>query len=118
MLRDPTCHPIVQQSHVAGRVLGSEVPVRDPGLLQSVLARPQATAFGADAYATLEEKAAALLHSLARNHALMDGNKRLAWSCLTMFCALNGHNLGEQRRRRRPTDLHRRRRRCRRGSHG
>lgn len=65
--------------HVAERTLGSPVPVRDPGLLQSALARPQATAFGVDAYATLEEKAAALLHSLARNHALVDGTSGSRW---------------------------------------
>ena len=79
--------------HVAERTLGSEVPVRDPGLLQSALARPQATAFGADAYATLEEKAAALLHSLARNHALVDGNKRLALAGTIAFLGVNGRRL-------------------------
>lgn len=79
--------------HVAERVLGSEVPVRDPGLLQSALARPQATAFGADAYATLEEKAAALLHSLARNHALVDGNKRLPLAGTIAFLGVNGRRL-------------------------
>ena len=79
--------------HVAERVLGSDVPVRDPGLLQSALARPQATAFGADAYLTLEEKAAALLHSLARNHALMDGNKPLAVAGTIAFLGVNGRRL-------------------------
>lgn len=79
--------------HVAERVLGTEVPVRDPGLLQSALARPQATAFGADAYGTLEEKAAALLHSLARNHALVDGNKRLALAGTIAFLGVNGRRL-------------------------
>ncbi len=79
--------------HVAERTLGGEVPVRDPGLLQSALARPQATAFGADAYATLEEKAAALLHSLARNHALVDGNKRLALAGTIALLGVNGRRL-------------------------
>src|SRR5690242_4515475 len=63
--------------HVAGRVLGPEVAVRDYGLLEAALARPQATAFGKDAYLSLDAKAAALLHSLARNHALIDGDERL-----------------------------------------
>lgn len=63
--------------------------VRDVGLLESALARPQASAFGADAYPTLHEKAAALLESLARNHALIDGNKRLAWVATRMFLILN-----------------------------
>ena len=79
--------------HVAERTLGPEVPVRDHGLLESALARPQATAFGADAYESLEEKAGALLHSLARNHALVDGNKRLALAATIAFLGLNGYRL-------------------------
>lgn len=51
--------------------------VRDWGLLESALARPQTTVFGEDAYPTLWDKTAALMHSLARNHALVDGNKRV-----------------------------------------
>jgi death-on-curing protein len=79
--------------HVAERTLGRDVPVRDHGLLESALARPQATAFGVDAYEGLEEKAAALLHSLARNHALVDGNKRLALAGTIAFLGLNGCRL-------------------------
>ena len=79
--------------HVARRTLGAEPVVRDWGLLESALARPQASAFGADAYSDIEEKAAALLHSLVRNHALVDGNKRLAWSATRIFCLLNGRDL-------------------------
>jgi death on curing protein len=79
--------------HIAERVLGSDPPVRDAGLLESAVARPQATAFGADAYPDLDGKAAALLHSLARNHALVDGNKRLALAALIAFYGVNGHRL-------------------------
>jgi death-on-curing protein len=79
--------------HIAERVLGSDPPVRDVGLLESAVARPQATAFGADAYPDLDGKAAALLHSLARNHALVDGNKRLALAGLIAFYGVNGHRL-------------------------
>ncbi|MEO5709967.1 MAG: type II toxin-antitoxin system death-on-curing family toxin [Nocardioidaceae bacterium] len=79
--------------HIAERTLGGEVPVQDHGLLQSALARPQASAFGSDAYPTLEEKAAALLHSLARNHALVDGNKRLALAATIAFLGVNGRRL-------------------------
>jgi len=68
-------------------------PVRDPGLLDSAAARPRATVFGSDAYETIELKAAALLHSICRNHALVDGNKRLAWSSDVVFLALNGHDV-------------------------
>lgn len=67
--------------------------VRDYGLLQSALARPQAVAFGKDAYPQLEDKAAALLHSLARNHALVDGNKRLALAATITFLGINGRRL-------------------------
>lgn len=67
-----------------------EVAVRDLGLLQSALARPQASAFGEDAYPDLHVKAAALLESLTRNHALVDGNKRLAWVAMRLFLVLNG----------------------------
>lgn len=78
---------------VAQRVLDGEPRVRDIGLLESALARPQATAFGADAYPDLDAKAAALLHSLARNHALVDGNKRLALAGVIAFYGVNGRRL-------------------------
>jgi death-on-curing protein len=67
--------------------------VRDLGLLASAAVRPQMSAFGQDAYLTFPEKAAALMHSVARNHALVDGNKRLAWSAARIFCLLNGRDL-------------------------
>jgi death-on-curing protein len=65
-------------------------PVRDVGLLDAAVSRPRSSAFGRDAYPTLTLKAAALLHSLVRNHALVDGNKRLAWLASTVFLDLNG----------------------------
>jgi death-on-curing protein len=77
---------------IAAGVLG-EVQLRDPGLLASAAARPMTTVFGDDAYPTFADKAAALMHSLARNHPLVDGNKRLAWSAARAFCLLNGHDL-------------------------
>ncbi|MBX3093991.1 MAG: type II toxin-antitoxin system death-on-curing family toxin [Cryobacterium sp.] len=67
--------------------------VRDEGLLFSALARPAASAFGKDAYETLELKAAALMSSIARNHALFDGNKRTAWVLTVAFVNLNGFDL-------------------------
>ena len=78
---------------IAERVIDGEVKVRDYGLLESALARPQASAFGQDAYPDLDRKAAALLHSLAGNHALIDGNKRLALGGLITFYGLNGRRL-------------------------
>jgi death-on-curing protein len=62
---------------------------RDAGLLASALARPATTVFGADAYATLELKAASLMESVARNHALIDGNKRTAWTLMVLFLWIN-----------------------------
>jgi death-on-curing protein len=79
--------------HIAERVLGGEPLVRDVGLLESALARPRASAFGSDAYPDLDTKAAALLHSLARNHALVDGNKRLALAGVIAFYGVNGRRL-------------------------
>jgi death on curing protein len=79
--------------HVAERILGPGYAVRDYGLLEAALARPRATAFGKDAYPDLDAKAAALLHSIARNHALIDGNKRLALAAVIAFYGLNGRRL-------------------------
>lgn len=76
--------------YVAQRVIGDEPVVRDYGLLESALARPGASALGSDAYSSVHEKAAALVHSLARNHALVDGNKRLALGSLIAFLGVNG----------------------------
>jgi len=69
------------------------VEVRDVGLLAAAADRPRASAFGAEAYPSFAEKVAAVLHSVARNHALVDGNKRLAWSAARVFCLLNGRDL-------------------------
>ncbi len=77
---------------IAEGVIG-EVAVRDQGLLASAAGRPQTTVFGEDAYPTFAAKAAALMHSVARNHALVDGNKRLAWAATRVFCLLNGRDL-------------------------
>jgi death-on-curing protein len=75
---------------VARRAVGADVVVGDYGLLESALARPRASVFGQDAYPDLQLKAAALMHSLARNHALVDGNKRLAWTACRTFLGING----------------------------
>src|ERR1700761_2486923 len=78
---------------VAERTLGQDYAVRDYGLLEAAVARPQATVFGKDAYPDLDSKAAALLHSVARNRALIDGNKRLALTAIIAFYGLNGRRL-------------------------
>ncbi|SOJ54039.1 Toxin Doc [Mycobacterium simulans] len=74
---------------IAREAVGKDVVVRDYGLLESAVARPRASVFGHDAYRDLHLKAAALLHSLARNHALVDGNERLAWTACRTFLAIN-----------------------------
>jgi death-on-curing protein len=75
---------------LAGQLLGEPVPIRDVGLLGSAAARPQTTVFGEDAYPDLWTKAAALLHSILKNHALIDGNKRLGWLATAVFLEING----------------------------
>ncbi|WP_199432502.1 type II toxin-antitoxin system death-on-curing family toxin [Qaidamihabitans albus] len=67
--------------------------IRDLGLLDSAAHRPQSSLMGQDAYPTLHEKAAVLLESVVRNHALVDGNKRLAWMAAFVFYGLNGTDL-------------------------
>lgn len=76
---------------INARHLGGEPAVRDAGLAQSAVARPQTFAFGVEAYPTLEEKAAALLHSIICNHPFADGNKRTAWAAMETMLVANGH---------------------------
>jgi death-on-curing protein len=72
--------------------------VKDVGLLDSALARPRATVFGQDAYPNLSIKAAAMSHSLIKNHALVDGNKRTTWTLMVSFLFINDfkHNFTAQ----------------------
>ncbi|MET7369804.1 type II toxin-antitoxin system death-on-curing family toxin [Streptomyces sp. NPDC005566] len=72
---------------------GQQVAVRDLGLLSSAVHRPQSQMFGIEAYTDLFEKAAALLQSLAVNHPLVDGNKRMAWMCTVVFLDFNGSEM-------------------------
>lgn len=68
-------------------------PIRDIGLLDSAVHRPQVSVFGDDAYPGIDDKAAVLLESLVRNHALVDGNKRIGWLSTVVFYGLNGITL-------------------------
>jgi death-on-curing protein len=77
----------------AAAALGTQPAVADYGLLDSAVTRPRATAFGLDAYPTLLTKAAALMQSLARNHSLVDGNKRTAWAAAWTFLTISGTEL-------------------------
>ncbi len=71
-------------------LLGDPAPIRDVGLLGSAVARPQTTAFGEDAYPNIWTKAAALLHSIVTNHALVDGNECIGWFATAVFLEING----------------------------
>jgi death-on-curing protein len=82
-----------QALRIARRAIEGPVEARDIGLLDAAVHRPRASVLGQDAYPDLMTKAAALLHSLARNHPLVDGNKRLAWLSTYVFCAKNGVEL-------------------------
>lgn len=75
------------------RKLGG-LKIRDLGLLDSAVHRPHSGFGGHEAYPTIPLKAAALLHSIAKNHALFDGNKRLAWTACQAFLVSNGHRSG------------------------
>jgi death-on-curing protein len=76
-------------------LLGEPRPIRDVGLLGAAAARPQTTVFGEDAYPTIWLKAAALLQSVVKNHALIDGNKRLGWLATGVFLELNGLSVSD-----------------------
>lgn len=72
-----------------GEALIPDFRIRDIGLLESAVHRPTTVIYGQEAYPSIEGKIAALMHSLAPNHALVDGNKRLTWSSARLFAILN-----------------------------
>ncbi|MQA64115.1 MAG: type II toxin-antitoxin system death-on-curing family toxin [Actinophytocola sp.] len=74
---------------IAVNATGAQPLVRDYGLPESAAARPRTRVFDADAYPDFWTKAAALGHSLIRNHPLLDGNKRLGWVAMRVFLELN-----------------------------
>jgi death on curing protein len=78
---------------VAARVIDGEVLLRDAGLLEAAVARPRTSVFGEDAYPDLHSKCAALLLSICKNHALIDGNKRLALAAAIVMLGVNGWKL-------------------------
>lgn len=87
-----TKYPTVQEAlYLHSELLlrfGGSTGVLDLGLLESALGRPRS-----GYYTTLPEQAAALLHSLAKNHPFVDGNKRVAFALTAVFLLLNGYNL-------------------------
>ena len=73
--------------------MGSEGGVRDLGLLESAVYRPQSSFGGQDLYPDLFLKAAALIHSIVRNHPFVDGNKRTGFEAMSLFLYVNGREI-------------------------
>lgn len=86
-----TVDDLLQAADIAVRPAQSLL--RDPGALAACAARPQTTVFGEDAYPGLADKVAALMHSIVRNHPLVDGNKRLGWAGSLVFLRVNGYTV-------------------------
>ncbi|WP_256914623.1 type II toxin-antitoxin system death-on-curing family toxin [Streptomyces hilarionis] len=93
----PTRHlTVAEVTGIARIAFGGQAPeTRAPGLLASAVHRPRARMFGTAAYDDVHEQAAALLHAVAANHPLVDGNKRAAWLAAATFLALHGVDLAD-----------------------
>ena len=82
---------------IAEAVTGVDAAILSKGpriyLLDSALHAPQAGFGEFELHPDFIDKAAVLVVRIAKNHPLLDGNKRLAWGCLNMFCPLNGYEL-------------------------
>lgn len=72
---------------------GGSLGLRDEGLLESAVYRPQASFAGQDLYPDLFSKAAALGHSLMTNHPFVDGNKRVGFEAMCLMLRLNGYRM-------------------------
>ncbi|MCT9077251.1 type II toxin-antitoxin system death-on-curing family toxin [Streptomyces fulvoviolaceus] len=96
-MRGTTRHlTVVEVTALAEVAFGGRAPeAREPGLLASAVHRPRARMFGTAAYDDLHEQAAALLHAIATNHPLVDGNKRTAWLAAATFLGVNGVDLSD-----------------------
>lgn len=81
--------------HISEVEVGPDL-LADFGLVDAAVQRPMQSAFGQDAYPSIHEKAAALFHSLVKNHAFIDGNKRTAVVALGVFLRLNGWKLAAE----------------------
>lgn len=93
-VRHLTLAEVLDLARYACLAQGQRVELRAPGLLESAVHRPRARMFGTPAYEDAYEQAAALLHAIAVNHPLVDGNKRTAWLAAATFLAVNGVDLG------------------------
>lgn len=84
---------VVELIIINEELIGKGSQLRDVDLLEAAILRPQASAFGEDAYPTIIDKAAAFFHSLSRNHAFVDGNKRTSTVALLVFLEINGYTI-------------------------
>lgn len=75
------------------KILRGELKIRDRERLEAAVARPASSAFGEDAYQTLQEKVSAMMHSVARNHPFTDGNKRTATMATVFMLHVNGYDV-------------------------
>jgi len=75
------------------KILRGELKIRDRERLEAAVARPASSAFGEDAYKTLQEKVSAMMHSVARNHPFTDGNKRTATMSTVFMLNVNGYDV-------------------------
>ncbi|MDJ0379589.1 type II toxin-antitoxin system death-on-curing family toxin [Streptomyces sp. G-G2] len=94
-VRHLTLAEVADLARLACLARDQPVRLRAPGLLESAVHRPRARMMGTPAYADPYEQAAALLHGIAANHPLVDGNKRTAWLAAATFLAVNGTDLAD-----------------------
>lgn len=92
-MRYLTVDELIQAHQHLIKKYGGSDGIRDKGLLEAAIHRPQASLFGAEAYPTLFDKAAAICHSVLMNHTFVDGNKRAAFASCHLTLLLNGWNL-------------------------
>ena len=92
-MRYLTLEEITQAHQTLLNKYGGSPGLRDQGLLESAIHRPQAVVFGQDAYPKIHDKAGAICHSLLFNHAFIDGNKRIAFAACHLTLQVNGWNL-------------------------
>ena len=89
----PTKRQVLRMHEELIATAGGSSGIRDESLLEAALAAPFVSFGGVDLYPTLEQKAAHLGYGLIKNHAMIDGNKRIGAHTMLVFLALNGIRL-------------------------
>lgn len=72
---------------------GGSIGVREPGLLESIAAKPQASYGGSELYGDIYLKAAVLYEAIVNYHVFIDGNKRTGFATMARFMAINGYEM-------------------------